>query len=462
MASSRGIVLRRFLRASGQERILMPAIIHPPHIIQNAMDEFIADHFQNEPQRKHCANDLTGLFLAQSKTVAGITGEIVGASDQSCLNPPNDETTQMNEVEWDHEELNATRINWLQQFEGTKFSQNGIIALDDVLLDSIVALVAPTGKHIDDVGIMYDHAKKRHILAHDLLFANYVDPKSGKHYPLDFRRFKKEDQCESEEVDFKKQTELFRELVGWCHDNAIPGTFVFDSHYSSKEDLNYINSLKNDDDTSRAYVGDLMSNRIIVHKGVRQQINVFATTIPPEDRRPMQITGADGKQRTQYFLTVCVKMPDIDHKVRIVVIWKNREDAEAVKYLVTNRIFWNGEKIVEAYRYRWTGTETFHRDGKQELGLGDCQLRNGVGQTRHTYMVMLAHSLLVRELGNGSLREWCRVKLTTVGEACRELLRESIRSMVGWVMDELHIALDRVSSKRFEQLLGRLGLVPLR
>ena len=22
----------------------------------------------------------------------------------------------MNEVEWDHEELNATRINWLQQF----------------------------------------------------------------------------------------------------------------------------------------------------------------------------------------------------------------------------------------------------------------------------------------------------------------------------------------------------------
>jgi len=255
----------------------------------------------------------------------------------------------MNEVEWDHEELNATRINWLQQFEGTKFSQNGIIALDDVLLEK-------TGKHIDDVGIMYDHAQKRHILAHDLLFANYVDPKSGKHYPLDFRRFKKEDQCESEEVDFKKQTELFRELVGWCHENAIPGTFVFDSHYSSKEDLNYINSLKNDDGTSRAYVGDLMSNRIIVHKGVRQQISEFAKTIPPEDRKPMQITGANGKQRTQYFLTVCVKM----------------------------------------------------------------------------------------------------------GEACRELLRESIRSMVGWVMDELHIALDRVSSKRFEQLLARLGLVSLR
>jgi hypothetical protein len=306
---------------------------------------------------------------------------------------------------------------------------------------------------------MYDHSQKRTYLAHDLLFANYVDPKSGKHYPLDFRRFKKEDQCESEEVDFKKQTELFRELVGWCHENGIPGTFVFDSHYSSNENLNYINSLKNEDDTNRAYVGDIMSNRTIIYKGVKQQISVFATTIPPKDRKPMTITGADGKKRTQYFLTVCVKMPGLDHKVRIVVIWKQREDPEAVKYLVTNRIFWNGEKIVEAYRYRWTGTETFHRDGKQELGLGDCQLRDGVGQSRHTYMVMLAHSLLVRELGNGSLREWCRVKLTTVGEACRALLKESIRSMVGWIMDELNITFDRAASKQFNHLLGRLGLV---
>ena len=83
------------------------------------MDEFIAEHFQNEPQRKHCANYLTGLFLAQSKTIAGITEEIVGTSDQSCLN------RFMNKVEWDHEELNANRINWLQQFEGAKFSPNG-------------------------------------------------------------------------------------------------------------------------------------------------------------------------------------------------------------------------------------------------------------------------------------------------------------------------------------------------
>jgi len=47
--------------------------------------------------------------------------------------------------------LETNRREWLQQFEGTKFSQNGIIALDDVLLESIdvllesIAMVAPTG-----------------------------------------------------------------------------------------------------------------------------------------------------------------------------------------------------------------------------------------------------------------------------------------------------------------------------
>jgi hypothetical protein len=46
--------------------------------------------------------------------------------------------------------------------------------------------------------------------------------------------------------------------------------------------------------------------------------------------------------------------------------------------------------MVLVYRHRWTGTETFHRDGKQQLGLGDCQVRSGEGQTRHVYLVSAA------------------------------------------------------------------------
>lgn len=407
----------------------MGTIISPPSIVCKAMSEFINDLFMNNSQRQHCANYLTGLLVGGNKTVTGITDELLNASDQSCLN------RFLNSIDWDHEKLNDARIDWLQNNDTTCFNSRGIIALDDVLIEK-------TGTSIEDVGYLYDHTQKRTILAHDLLFVHYVNMKNGKHYPLEFRRFKKESQCTEEEVDFKKQTELFRELVGWCNQHSVPGTFVFDSHYSSNEDLNYINSLKDKSGQVRGYVGDVISNRTIIFKGKRQTIRDFATTIPPSDRKAMTVIGADGKKRTQYFLTVNVNMPHVDHPVRIVIIWKHKKDIEAVKFLVTNRIHWNGDKSVQIYRYRWTGTETFHRDAKQELGLGDCQLRNGVGQTRHTYLVMLAYSLLVRELDNGSLNEWCREKFVTIGEACRMLLSESIRNMVTWLMEKLDVTLN--------------------
>src|ERR1700751_5320868 len=117
------------------------------------------------------------------------------------------------------------------------------------------------------------------------------------------------------------------------------------------------------------------------------------------------------------------------------------------KILVTNRVQWEASRIVRVYRHRWTGTETFHRDGKQQLGMGDCQLRDGEGQTRHMYLVMLAYSLLMRQLRQGHAYEWAFQKLTTIGEACRAILRETLRKTLTWAIQrvaENTWSLDRV------------------
>ena len=62
------------------------------------------------------------------------------------------------------------------------------------------------------------------------------------------------------------------------------------------------------------------------------------------------------------------------------------------KILITNRTHWEAHHILKVYKRRWTGTETFHRDGKQQLGMGECQLRSGLGQTRHMHLVVLVYS----------------------------------------------------------------------
>ena len=68
--------------------------------------------------------------------------------------------------------------------------------------------------------------------------------------------------------------------------------------------------------------------------------------------------------RRYWYCSKQMRIPDATHAVRMVLLWKERGDAEASKALVSNRLTWEVIRMVLVYRYRWTGTETFHRDGK--------------------------------------------------------------------------------------------------
>ena len=123
--------------------------------------------------------------------------------------------------------------------------------------------------------------------------------------------------------------------------------------------------------------------------------------------------------------------------MRIVLFWKEREEPGASKALVSNRVVWEVIRMLLVYRHRWTGTETFHRDGKQQLGLGDCQVRSGEGQTRHVYLVSAAYSLLMSSLHQRGPQDWARRTLTTIGEACRAVKAETLERMVDWIAEKL-------------------------
>jgi hypothetical protein len=186
----------------------MLAIVAIPNVVEELLMQF-GDLLPNEPSRRHFASSLTGLILAEHKTVSGINREFAATTDQSCLNP------WLTEAPRGVERLNAHRLEWLQADPTTRYRQDGAIAIDNTLIDH-------DGKLIEDASSFWNHAEMRHLIAHDELFANYVHP-SGKHYPLAFRRFRKRDICTTE-APFRSHTDLGIELIDWVVAEEIPAT----------------------------------------------------------------------------------------------------------------------------------------------------------------------------------------------------------------------------------------------
>ena len=171
----------------------MPGIIEFPQVVQDALAQY-GDLFANECQRRHFAEYLTGLMVAERKTVLGINGEFAETTDQSCLN------RFLTDAVWDVQTLNQRRLDELQKDPSTRYSDQGVIAIDNTLIDR-------DGLLIPDAGWFWDHAEERNKIAQDYLFANYVCT-SGKHYPLEFRLFRKEEICEALKEPFRNHTVL--------------------------------------------------------------------------------------------------------------------------------------------------------------------------------------------------------------------------------------------------------------
>src|SRR5215210_3239249 len=66
--------LRFALRSWTAEHLIMPGIVEFPKLVRDALAQY-GDLFANECQRRHLAEYLTGLFVAERKTVLGINGE---------------------------------------------------------------------------------------------------------------------------------------------------------------------------------------------------------------------------------------------------------------------------------------------------------------------------------------------------------------------------------------------------
>lgn len=71
------------------------------------------------------------------------------------------------------------------------------------------------------------------------------------------------------------------------------------------------------------------------------------------------------------------------------------------------------------------------------------------------YLVMLAYSRLMSQLKQSHAYEWAYRKLTTIGEACRAIGRETLRSTLNWAIERV-----LVYDWDKDQVAKHLGLTP--
>src|SRR3954466_351484 len=126
----------------------MPGIIEFPQVVWEALAQ-CRPLFENEPQRRHFAEYLTGMKIAERKTVLGIHDEFAQTTDQSCLN------RFLTGTVWNVEDLNSRRLDLLQKDPSTRYSDQGVIPIDNTLVDR-------DGMLIPDAGWYWDHAEERY------------------------------------------------------------------------------------------------------------------------------------------------------------------------------------------------------------------------------------------------------------------------------------------------------------
>jgi len=367
------------------------------------LDEFESLSYH---QTQHAKSYVTGLAAASSKTVNGIAREVLPAGSERALNK------FLTEYNWDEKQLNHERLEKLQEHGETRWSQDGYIIIDD-------SVTQRTGEQLPGVGEFYDHSEGEPVWGQNLVYAFYVDDKTS--YPLTVRQYEKS----KNENEDKTKYDLARDIITELEEEVgvSADTYLIDAWFAHDSGLTgHIESYSKD------WVGPLRSNRKVTYANEEMRVDALEERI---DKTEREIDGEIYKIWTKK-LSVS-KLGD----VKVVIAEKVIEDEDKdnpVKYLATNKVDAPSAHIIRTYSYRWR-IETFFEDSKQDLGLGDCELRDTEGARRHWHLQMLAYSLL--RLGSpSSASEKLVSKTSSLRAQLEEGFKEAIYNLLSWVREQ--------------------------
>ena len=161
-----------------------------------------------------------------------------------------------------------------------------------------------------------------------------------------------------------------------------PSIVLIDSWYCTQEIIDFL------DANGIQYIIASKSNRIFYHKSKRQKISIFTKTI----RKTTKVMK-DGYE--YHVKSISAYFEDFGTK-RLLFVRRRKQGErffEDWNSLITNIEDVSDETIINFYANRFS-IDHFHKEAKQNLGLGKAQLRKSRGVVRHLHLVTIAYTIL--------------------------------------------------------------------
>lgn len=439
-----------------------------------------AQVFNRSEQFEHFKSFVTGLVCSENRTIAGIHQRLVFGPDYDSLHH------FMSHSSWAVDSLREQRLKFVkEQLTMTMKAPSDQQMLTQIhrginpgpkrqlpaeIIDSklpcVIAIdptfVHHTGENIHGAYWYWDYAKRAFVIAQRLVLSvvatpEHLIPLGWKLYHRGFLEQQKlfleamkppddaeasaweeynslVESYESNKNEHVTQPQLAEQLVDECESIGFKkDAYVCDAALVTKELMTRI------EDYGQAWVSRLAKSRLVqTANGAFETVESFARSLPKHVFKPVKVKTRHGEERTYWCFSNTVRVHDWK-RIRLVISYDNEKlDGEPI-YLITNKKNWvQPQKIVQLYMMR-DPIEHLIRDGKQELGLEDCQQRTETGVQKHWELTFVAHTFLELGFEVPNLPGVPAVRLETIGQKSRlmegALLHGFITLIKQWVLE---------------------------
>ncbi len=339
------------------------------------------------PQYKNFRDFVLGLIVSDNKTIQEIN-DCFGRVNQSSLN------RFLTCSEWDPAKINNKRIS---QIKSRHKLRKGIFICDPTFLQK-------SGKMMEYANYHYNGMTKKEEWGYFLVNSFFTD--GNVEFPVcaDFY-LRKEDA--DEKHPFKTLREICLEQLDYAMKRLPIWLFIADAGL-------YADFLIQDIRTRglKYILGTRITNNISIGGKKRISIEEYLETLTDLDFKRHIIDG-----ELYRIHTIDVSERGVG-KEKLLISCKEG-DEEEIRINVTNLLQHSEESILRLLLRRWK-IETWHRDGKQHLGLEDCQVRKFSAIQKVVCAILVAYTQLILMKEDRLLKPLKRI-LKTIGEGCRYL-----------------------------------------